>query len=752
MLNPIATYRVQLHKGFSFKDLEQAIPYLVKLDISTLYASPVMQATPGSTHGYDGVNPLVINPEIGTEEELRVISKLLQQHYINWLQDIAPNHMAFNEHNPWLMDVLKKGKESVYSNFFDILWNSPLHDGRLMVPFEGSTLEKLLKEQNIEQKYYRLCNWQETDRRINYRRFFTVNELICLNIHREEVFEAWHQYIQCLLKENIFQGLRIDHIDGLYNPTEYLDRIRALAGEECYLIVEKILQQHEGMPDYWPVQGNTGYDFLSMMNNLFTNPESQEVFTAFYEELIGDNRSVQEQVVDKKAYILYQHMQGELDNLTLLYRSLGLSDEKDQDIKQEIADYLIHCPVYRYYDDNIPLMKRDEGKSSHALKQFYTRCMQFTGPLMAKGVEDTLMYTYNRFIGHNEVGDSPENYGLSVEAFHRAMQERQRRWPLSLNATSTHDTKRGEDARARLNVLTDLPQEWPATVKEWFILNVDIHDKGMPDANDEYFIYQSLIGAYPMPGSAETDFKDRFISYLIKALREAKRYSNWAQPDERYEKACETFVTALLNKQRPFWNSFMLLHKKVAGLGVINSLAQMVLKFTCPGVPDIYQGCELWDFSFVDPDNRRPVDYALRQQWLNEVQNADVKTLWDNRYSGKIKLWLTNKLLHERRRYYELFSKGDYIPLQVAGKYKDHILAYTRCYQQSWYIIVVPLHIAMLSRDENMPVNWEDTCVLLPEDVPGLWYSVLSDQSLKSQSLLFVQNIFEIFPIGLFRF
>lgn len=754
MLNPVATYRLQLHKGFSFKNLEQIIPYLVQLGIGTVYASPVMQATPGSMHGYDGVNPLLINPEIGTEEELKTISKLLQQHNIKWLQDIAPNHMAFNECNSWLMDVLKNGRASAYGYFFDILWVSPLHDRRLMVPFEGSSLEKLLKEQGIEQKYYRLCNWKETDHRINYRRFFTVNELICLNIQRRDVFETWHQYICRLLEDDIFQGLRIDHIDGLYNPTEYLNRVREMAGEECYIIVEKILQQHEGMPDYWPVQGNTGYDFLSMVNNLFTNPGSRKVFTVFYEQLTGDSRSAQEQVAEKKAYILYQHMQGELDNLVELYLSLGLADERDEKvvIKKDIADYLINCPVYRYYDGGIPLMNRDKGKSSLPLKEFYTRCMQFTGPLMAKGVEDTLMYTYNRFIGHNEVGDSPENYGLSCTDFHHAMKERQVHWPLSLNATSTHDTKRGEDARARLNVLTDLPEEWISTVKDWFILNTDIRDKGMPDANDEYFIYQSLLGTYPMPGEEDADFKDRFTSYLIKAIREAKRHSNWAAPNDVYENACKTFATALLDKQRPFWNSFMLLHKKVAGWGVINSLAQLVLKFTCPGVPDLYQGCELWDFSFVDPDNRRPVNYTLREQWLNDVQTADVQTLWDNRYTGKLKLWLTNKLLQERRKYEQVFSEGEYIPLQVAGKYKDHILAYARRYQQSWYLIAVPLYIAMPGKDENTTIDWEDTCVHLPEHVPGLWYSVLSDKSLKSQSLLFVQDLFEIFPVGVYRF
>lgn len=750
MLDPIDTYRLQLHKDFTFKDMEHIIPYLQQLGVGAIYASPIMRSTPGSMHGYDGVNPLLINPEIGTEEELESISRKLQQHKISWLQDIAPNHMAFNEHNSWLMEVIKNGPESKYGHFFDILWHSPLHDGRLMVPFEGSGLEKILKEQGTKEKYYRLCNWQETDHRINYRRFFIVNELICLNIQHEEVFKTYHEYIGELLGKGVFQGLRIDHIDGLYDPTGYLNRIRELAGDECYIVVEKILQQQEGIPNYWPVQGNTGYDFLSMINNVFTNAASKEAFTAFYENLIVDKRSIQEQVAEKKAHILYHHMQGELDNLTELYKSLGLSNEQDQEeiIKKDISDYLINCPVYRYYDHDIPVMKRDKNKNGPQLEQFYTRCMQFTGPLMAKGVEDTLMYTYNRFIGHNEVGDSPENFGLSCEDFHYDMIKRKENWPQSLNATATHDTKRGEDARARLNVLTDIHEEWFTEVKKWFAFNTDIREKETPDSNDEYFIYQSLIGNYPMPGEEEGNFKDRFAAYLVKALREAKRHSNWAQPNETYEVGCQKFASNLLNKERPFWKSFAALHEKVSGFGIINSLAQIVLKFTCPGVPDIYQGCELWDLSFVDPNNRRPVDYTERRhqlkQIINNINAADTLIkLWKNKYNAQIKLWLTHTLLQERKQHSEVFNKGNYIPLQITGKYGTKILAYARHYQQSWYIIAIPLHLATIcdNPDEIDHIDWEDTSIILPTDAPTTWRHLFLDRKIETVDGLQVQKI-----------
>lgn len=731
MLNPIATYRVQLQKEFTFEQLEQIIPYLHQLGIDTIYASPILEAVPGSTHGYDGVNPHRINPEIGTEEQLLQLRERLNDLGMNWLQDIVPNHMAVHPNNTWLTDVLEKGKASPYALFFDIKWEHP--------PFEGKLVA--------------------TNEEINYRRFFTVNELICLNIHYPEVFETYHHYIRQLLKKAVFQGLRIDHIDGLSNPTDYLNKIRELAGEASYIVVEKILQQHEGMPAYWPVQGNTGYDFLSMVNNLFTNSSSKELFTTFYEKLINDKRTAHEQVNDKKAYILYHYMQGELNNLTQLYQLSGLSNEQDreEDIKKDIADYLIYCPVYRYYDENIPLMKRDEGKSNPELKQFYTRCMQFTGPLMAKGVEDTLMYTYNRFIGHNEVGDSPENYGLSCADFHYAMQKRQEDWPLSLNASSTHDTKRGEDARARLNVLTDLPEEWFAAVEEWYRLNSDIREKDSPDANDEYFIYQSLIANYPMPREEEADFKERFIAYLIKALRESKRNSDWAQPNETYEAACKEFVAALLDDQRPFRKSFEQLHHTIADFGIINSLSQLTLKFTCPGVPDIYQGCELWDLSFVDPDNRRAVDYEKRKQCLGFLteQYRDpqqlLQELWHQRFNAFIKLWLIHTLLQERSAQHELFVKGDYIPLEVTGVYHQYILAFARRKEDKWLIVVVPLHPAIVCKEQENDIttlDWKDTAIVLPEETPANYTSLLLNKNIPAQGRLLIRDIFNVLPIA----
>ncbi|HEY0053978.1 MAG TPA: malto-oligosyltrehalose synthase [Pedobacter sp.] len=893
MNNPISTYRLQFHKNFTFSDLEKVIAYLKKLGVGTIYASPIFESVPGSTHGYDGTNPQTIDPEIGTEEELLQLSSKLKEHNINWLQDIVPNHLAFHPKNFWLMDVLEKGKQSEYASYFDIDWNHQEYSGKLLVPFLGAPLDDVLKNEltiefngnrfvfkyyeaefplnartyeeilsaaptnlqdisqlklqleNIHQvesakivaqqwnefllqltslmknadvnefitgslqtlnadkarlkeiadtQFYQLAHWQTTDRKINFRRFFTVNGLICLNIQDEQVFEQFHQYIEFLQQQGVFQGLRIDHIDGLLDPGEYLSRLRKLVGEDSYLIVEKILGIDEKLPTTWPIQGNSGYDFLAIVNNLFTDESSEKQFTKFYKKLTDDKRSIKEQIHDKKAFILDQHMAGELENLCQLFQELKLAgaDEVDKEsLKGAIAEFLIQCPIYRYYGEGFPLTeteaeslekifnrikerkpdlksaavllkevflvnpeKKGEDYKRKALK-FYKRCMQFTGPLMAKGVEDTLMYTYNRFIGHNEVGDSPENFGIKPDKFHDLMVDRQANWPLSINATSTHDTKRGEDVRARLNVLTELGEDWIETLEQWRFLNQDLVKQYDLDANDEYFIYQTLIGALPMPGQDDADFEPRIHEYLTKALREAKQHSNWSTPNLEYENSVKSFASALLDKEKPFYRILQKFNCKIADFGMINSLSQVVLKFTCPGVPDVYQGCELWDLSLVDPDNRRPVDYETRLKSLGESQSRDLLKLWETRAEGQIKLWLTHRLIHARGQHADFFAQADYITLKVKGKYKEHILAFARRFQNQWLLTVVPLHLAKLSKlqkRELLKLKWKDTCVILPNDVPAEFADLLNQTREKAEDgKIFVSDIFKKLPLAVLR-
>lgn len=834
MLNPISTYRIQFHKEFSFADFKKVIPYLHELGVQTIYASPIMEASPGSMHGYDTVNPHRINPEIGTEAELFEISKELKALGMHWVQDIVPNHMSYHQNNPWLMDVLEKGQDSEYYTYFDLNWTGKGFEP-IMTPFLGDDLEKVIEDGALKvirtdnkfqldysgnlwplnaqaqqtlakvdldkfnqdskqllelanQQHYRLCNWMETDHKINYRRFFTVNSLICLNIQDPVVFKTYHKYIFELLERGIFQGLRIDHIDGLFDPNLYLEQLRNATSPDTYIVIEKILEHGEEMPISWPVQGTSGYDFLATVNNLFTNKKAEEPFSSYYEDLSESTDDIEKQIWTKKRAILKEHMGGELNNLVELFHNLKLSDGLEpvptEDFKAAIAALLIHCPVYRYYGGLFPLSLQetkelsdildiiDQDNLKPAIKMlrqvwfeepkkadqdyneratlFYKRCMQFSGPLMAKGVEDTLMYTFNRFIGKNEVGDSPEGFGLTKAEFHDSMQNRLLHWPMTMNGTSTHDTKRGEDVRARLNVLTDLSEEWLNLVKKW-----SSNQSDAPDLNDGYFIYQTLIGSHPMPGVEEHDYQERINAYLQKALREAKRHTGWAKPSMDYEEAAQTFSADFLSADNPYKESFNQFFSKVADYGIINSLAQAVVKLTAPGIPDVYQGTELWDLSLVDPDNRRPVDYEKRTGWLAELQeSADLKSLWNARYEGKIKLYLQHLLLKDRKQHEETYQSSAYLPLEVKGKYAEHIIAYARKGGDSTTIVVVPLNLAGLcetSQVDIFSIDWKNTRIEIPAGIPETWTNLFTKEKGKIKSEIRVEEVFKDFPIAVLK-
>ncbi|GAC1416774.1 MAG: hypothetical protein NVS1B13_11980 [Flavisolibacter sp.] len=892
MFQPLSTYRIQFHKQFSFESFQAVLPYLKKLGVETVYASPIFTASPGSMHGYDGIDPHHINPEIGTLDQFNTIVEHLKQSKMHWLQDIVPNHMAFHNENGWLTDVMEKGIYSKYANYFDLSFSTSLFKGPLMVPFLGEDLEEVLNKgaisigfqndrfllfsndqvypigpscykkivlfsedglpatisktineipvlgesENFDQDWdhwrrnfsvlmqdtilhefvqqnlnkinsnktalatllseqnYRLCKWTESDERINYRRFFTVNSLICLNIQNQVVFDDYHLFIKQMVEQDKFQGLRIDHIDGLYNPVEYLNSLRRLCGEEIYIVVEKILEPGEKLAERWPVEGNTGYDFLGLVNNLLTNPSSASVFKEFYQQLTQDPRTPGEQVLEKKNYILNTHMRGELENLFRLFAELQLADANglqkagSQSVKKAIGLFLIHCPVYRFYIDCFPLSESQQNafvsifndmlrcnpeleaaiellhnvflpkslsdpSADTSILLFLQRCMQFTGPLMAKGVEDTLMYTYNKFIGHNEVGDAPDAFGITTEQFHEKMSERQQLWPISLNTTATHDTKRGEDLRARLNVLTDLADEWIEKVKSWELFNQGYKTNGYPDRNDEYFIYQTICGCFPMPGQEEEDFEERLQAYIIKSLREAKARSNWASPNTSYENATVSFIKKILEKSQPFFKSFKDFHYRIAKWGVINSLIQVALKFTLPGVPDTYQGGELWDFNLVDPDNRRPVDYQKRERLLNHIienKNSVFGDLWKEKFNPALKLWLTYNCLHLKKTNPNLFSEGNYNALQVQGRYSKNILAFSRKHGSVGCIVIVPLSVSIICKEQHCEIeslDWKDTKVLLPAQAEAEWDNVLLNEKYVFRDHIVIQQVMQPFPI-----
>ncbi|MBS1585956.1 MAG: malto-oligosyltrehalose synthase [Bacteroidetes bacterium] len=837
MFDPISTYRIQFHKGFTFADLQTALPYLQKLGVKTIYASPIFKAVPGSMHGYDVTDPLQVNPEIGTLQQLRDISSRLKSAEMGWIQDIVPNHMAFHTDNKWLVDVLENGRNSRYASYFDIDWDHSASREKLMVPILGKTPDEAIaskelsvvddggkmrlkyfdtllpltsdpKDTNpellnndagalkelLDKQRYQLCHWQRTDTHINYRRFFTINGLISLNMQNDAVFCDYHSLIKELCDQNIFQGLRVDHVDGLADPEKYLHDLRKMAGLDKYIIVEKILEPHEQLPPNWPVAGTTGYDFLADVNGLLTNKKGIKKLRKLYESLTRKKKSYEKLLLEKKALILDRYMQGDLDNLCQLFYSLNLADEKrlkrtsKADVRSALRSFLIFCPVYAYYGNKLPLSEEEtndvktilekvkakepkldtavdiitdvllttpkEGLSEYNKRavKFYQRLMQFTGPLMAKGGEDTAMYVYNSLLSHNEVGDMPGTKGLDTNDFHNKMIARQESWPYALNATATHDTKRGEDARARLNVLTDLHEEWEKTAKHWMRLNGSIKQRGIPAVNDEYFIYQALLASYPIPGTPDDSFKERFKAYIQKAFREAKIHTDWANPNKEYEAGVEHFIDGLFNSNTEFNKDFHIFVKKIADTGTVNSLVQLVLKFCCPGVPDTYQGTELWDLSMVDPDNRRPVDYELRARLLDElIANTDAAQLWEQRNTGQIKLWLTSHLLRLRSEAPEAFTGGNYQPLKVVGKYKRHIIAFARVHTEQRYIVVLPLNIAQLAKEQECAIaniDWEDTAVEIADNLPIQWASRFSGEVLKATRIP-VKELFEPLPLAI---
>jgi len=639
-----------------------------------------------------------------------------------------------------------------------------------------------------DDQHYRLCDWRETETQINYRRFFLVNGLLCLNMRSETVFARYHDTIKLLVQEGLFDGLRVDHIDGLYDPKQYLSWLRNMCGPDCYIVVEKILEYNERLDSRLPIQGTTGYEFLSYVNNILTRSSAENSFSSFYRSITDDKKSINVKIREKKAFILSRSMQGELDNLHNFFIAHNLVNDVEispEMLREAIGEFLIQLPVYRYYGNSFPLEIEEQenvkhvlhacgvdkphllralnviegaifnppASAHHAALEFYQRCMQFTGPLMAKGVEDTLMYTFNRFVGHNEVGDSPEFFGLSVADFHGAMLERQRVWPLSLNATSTHDTKRGEDVRMRLNVLPDLTNEWITGVKYWFNVNEQFKDNGSPDRNDEYFIYQTLIGIYPF--HEESNLDERLTAYFTKALREAKRYSDWANPDESYESATIGFVQRIMQPGTDFMKSFISIQKKVSDFGIINSLSQTILKFICPGVPDTYQGTTAWELTLVDPDNRRLIDYPQHESLLKgilaDATDADrLQTLWSSREDSRIKLWLTERMFAIRNKYSDLFYDGDYIPLEIEGRQEKHCLAFARRSMNVWVVVVIPLQLARIAtiKDELIDVDWVNTSIVMPASAPREWQDVYTKNKGTHQGMIRVADIFKRVPVG----
>jgi (1->4)-alpha-D-glucan 1-alpha-D-glucosylmutase len=900
---PRATYRLQFHRGFGFRDAAVLAPYLARLGISHVYASPYFKARPGSTHGYDVVDHGQLNPELGDEAAFRDMVTAFNVNGLGQVLDFVPNHMSVGgADNPWWLDVLEWGPASEYSGWFDIDWDpdrrylhekllvpflgdqygAVLESGQLVLRFEPDTgdfavwaydihklpiyplhysrvlgdehpeLERLgdafsslpdwrpriaqrakdlqselgaLARQSSDVRQAvqasvdringepgRLESWRELDALIqdqhwraahyrvaaddiNYRRFFNINELAGVRMELPEVFDHAHRLAFKLLRDGVLDGLRIDHIDGLLDPKGYLVRLRESAPSPFYLVVEKILARHEALREDWQVEGTTGYEFANLVLGLLVDPSGEEGFTQAYLDFTGEHRAFDEIVHDCKTRIMLNEMASELNVLARDAARVARQNPRTADftrnILQRALKEIVACfPVYRTYIDGatepteadrrdidwaVAHARRNEadldpsvfdflhrllttdlvatprnGFSRQSVVRLAMRVQQYSGPVMAKGLEDTAFYRYNRFVALNEVGGHPDHFGVTIAAFHRVNAQRAERWPHAMLTTATHDTKRGEDTRARLAVLSEMPEEWARQVQTWSrILRArrgDVEGTAPPDRNDEYFFYQLLLGAWPaqLTGIENPDpeelrsFAERVEGAIVKSLREAKLRSNWVVPNTAYEEAMLGFARDALDASRPnaFLSAFLPFQERVARLGVRNSLVQTALKLTLPGMPDIYQGAELWDLSLVDPDNRRPVDYGVRIELLERVaallerdRRSALLEMLEDWQDGRIKLAVIAGLLAHRRDRPKLFAEGGYEPLLARGSRADQICAFAR-YHEEDALLVTAARFPMRSDGDR---DWGGTEVPWPQAAGGAphWRDVFSGRVVK---------------------
>jgi (1->4)-alpha-D-glucan 1-alpha-D-glucosylmutase len=672
-------------------------------------------------------------------------------------------------------------------------------------------LQGLLAEQN-----YKLAFWQNLNESINYRRFFTITELVGIRVEDPVVFEATHGYILRLVSKNSYAGLRVDHIDGLRDPLAYLNKLQErLSSEETrketssYVLVEKILARHEALPDDWPVSGTTGYDYLNEANGLFVEPDSARRMEEIYSTFIGRQQNFADVVYQKKKLVMNTLLGVEMRTLGRQLAELAAQDRYARELNREqLIDALIEVTaclsIYRTYIRSMDLpahatkyieeaittaRSRALNLSSacfdfvrevllilnppHVLVDqrearlaFVMRWQQFTGPIVAKGLEDTALYVYHPLLSLNEVGGAPRpSDAAPLEGFYAFLESR-RQWPGSLNAGSTHDTKRSEDVRARLNVLSEMPSEWKDHLDLWAMQNAkhkeQVKGAAVPDRNEEYFLYQTLLGVWPLNHEACATVLKRVQDHIIKATREAMVHTRWTRPNQLHEDALLKFVAGILSPQdnREFLEDFRQFQKKIAYFGMINGLAQTLLKIAAPGVPDFYQGSELWDLRLVDPDNRGPIDFEKRAAALESLVHADsaqsLHNLVENWHDGCVKLYLIWKAIRFRRDRENLFHDGEFIPLQSAGSYSRNVTAFLRRKDGCWALAAVPRWLSQVPAKAKGEFNWGDTRLVLPSGSPAQWNNILMRTQLVTKNEggeqhVMVNDLFREFPVAFFN-
>jgi (1->4)-alpha-D-glucan 1-alpha-D-glucosylmutase len=875
---PRATYRVQFDPDFGFDDAAKVADYLSELGVSHLYCSPYLQAAPGSTHGYDVVDPHRVNAELGGAAAHARMCQALASNMLGQLLDIVPNHMAIGgAQNPWWWDVLENGPSSQFAAYFDVDWDPPesrlrnsvllpvlgaqygraLEAGEITLAREDATfviryydhkfpvaprsldtliataaerrgsddlafiadviselplstatdrasinrrhrdkavigrlLARLLSEDPasaqaideaiaeinqdraalhalLERQNYRLAFWRAASRDLGYRRFFDINTLAGMRMEDPLVFADTHKLLLQWLADGALDGVRIDHIDGLRDPESYLRRLRGRA-PDAWVVVEKILEPGEPLRPSWPIGGTTGYDFLNRVGGLFVDPAGEEPLTRLYAEFTGETADFDTIAREKKDHIMREVLGSDLNRLTAMFVDIcekhpRYRDYSRHELHEALKAAVARLPVYRTYvrDSNgkaedvdekyiretLDAARRDRPDLDPELFDFLAgilmlqidgrletemamRFQQFTGPVMAKAVEDTAFYCFNRFVCLNEVGGYPARFGASVDEFHRACADDQRQWPLTMLATSTHDTKRSEDVRARLFLLSEVPTQWADAAWRWSRMN-EPHWRGRSaDRNAEYLLYQTLVGAWPIEA-------DRVARYMEKAIREAKRHTSWTNPNAEYESAILDFTRGIL-ADREFTADLAAFVEPLIAPGRVNSLAQTLLKLTAPGVPDLYQGSELWHVALVDPDNRGPVDYEIRRRLLRELNDLTPETIMGRAAEGLPKLWLIRQALAVRRSRPEAFGADSaYASIAPRGARAEHAIAFLR----GETVIAIAPRLVITSRGE-----WRDTTVEIPH---GEWLNVLTDERVRGDCAVALSSLMARFPVCL---
>jgi (1->4)-alpha-D-glucan 1-alpha-D-glucosylmutase len=793
---PQATYRVQLHAGFGFDAAAEVVPYLHSLGVSHIYLSPILQAAPGSMHGYDVVDHSRLSESAGGREAFDRLSERLDDQRMGAIADVVPNHVAVPTParlNAALWSVLRDGPGSPYAEWFDVDWgsgNQPLlmavlgqrigkvlADGELSVdgdvlryydhefPLRPGT-ENLPIAELVTEQWYRLAHWRVADEELNYRRFFDVDTLAAVRVENQEVFEATHKLLFSLLHEGKLNGFRIDHPDGLADPRGYLRRLAERTGG-AWVVVEKILEGDEELPSDWPCAGTTGYDALLRVGGLFVDPAGAAPLSAFHSELTGEPADFAPVVEQAKREVVKHGQYAEVHRLVELLARICQDDVRLRDHTRRafhlvVVELLVNFDRYRAYvvpgeqpdptsvralehavekarrnldedqQETLELVRdlllgREAGTASrideHARQELIVRFQQTCGPVMAKGIEDTAFYRWFRLTSLNEVGGDPEHFGVSPEEFHAFSARLNDRWPRTMTTLSTHDTKRSEDVRARLGVLSEQPAAWTAAVRSWRSMAEQHRDSEL-DGSAEYLVWQTLFGTWDNGPIAE----DRLQAYLLKSVREAKRRTTWTSADSDYEELVSSFISGVLGDQAVLaaigeFADGQAQYIRAATLG------QKLVQLTMPGVPDIYQGTELVDLSLVDPDNRRPVDYGQRIERLAHL-DAGARP----RGLAEEKLLVTSKALRLRRQDPEAFV-GSYKPLPTSS---GHAVAFGR--GDSVVTIATRLPVALYRLG-----GWGDSTVVLPD---GDWKDVLTGRSVGSGAAR-IHDLLDELPVAL---